>query len=65
MMHTREVFVGCHLDVEADVVMLVAMRWRYVGLVLGIQFVIVTVKRECLIAVSLGVVQIAELDQSH
>ena len=65
MMHTRGEFVGYHLDVEADVVMLVAMRWRYVGLVLGIRFVIVTVKREYLIAVSLGVVQIAELDQSH
>lgn len=40
-----EGFVGCHLEVEADFVMSVAMRWRYVGLVLGIRFVIVTGKR--------------------
>lgn len=60
-----EEFVGCQLEVEADFVMSVAMRWRYVGLVLGIQFVIVTAKREYLIAVSLGVAQIAELDLSH
>ncbi len=65
MMNMMEEFVGCQLDVEVGVVMLVAMRWRYVGLVLGIRFVIVIVKRECLIAVSLGVVQIAELDLSH
>lgn len=64
-MHRMEEFVGYHLDVEADFVMSVARRWRYVGLVLGTRFVIVTVKREYLIAVSLGVVQIAELDQSH
>lgn len=57
--------MGCQLEVEADFVMSVAMRWRYVGLVLGIQFVIVTAKREYLIAVSLGVAQIAELDLSH
>ncbi len=65
MMHTMEEFVGCQLDVEVDFVMSVAMKWRYVGLVLGIRFVIVTVKREYLIAVSLGVVRIAELDLSH
>ena len=65
MMHTMEEFVGCQLDVEAHVVMLVAMRWRYVGLVLGMRFVIVTVKREYLIAVFLGVVQTAELELSH
>ena len=41
-----EGYVGCHLEVEADYVMLVAMRWKYVGLVLGIRFVSVTGKRE-------------------
>ena len=65
MIYRIEEFVGYQWDVEADFVMSVAMRWRYVGLVLGIRFVIVTVKREYLIVVSLGVVQIAELDLSH
>ena len=65
MMNMMEESVGCQLDVEADVVMSVAMRWRYFGLVLGIQFVIVIVKRGCLIAVSLRVVRIAELGLSH
>ena len=41
-----EGFVGCHLEVEDDFVMSVAMRWMYVGLVLGNRFVIVTGKRE-------------------
>ena len=41
-----EGYVGCHLEVERDFVMVVAMRWRYVDLVLGIRFVSVTGKRE-------------------
>ena len=65
MIYRIEEFVGYLLDVEVDFVMSVAMRWRYVGSVLGIRFVIVTAKREYLIVVFLGVVQIAELDLSH
>lgn len=65
MMHKMEEFVGCQLVVEADFVRSGVMKWRYFGLVLGIRFAIVTVKREYLIAVSLGVVRIAELDLSH